>query len=735
MKTKLLTLVICLFCALQNIKAFVEINETNFPDERFRNYMLNQSYGEDGILTDDEVLQITKIVINTPTTSATVSKMQNMKGIEYFAALKELDCSYNEIETLDLSQNKNLEILNCYGGGGSNILGLSGNKNLKAVYTGANYHKELNLSGCTALTTLDCNVDSRIETLDISGCISLTNLILPYGNMNNQWIYNINASDCTSLKEIRCFKAWVYTLDASGCTSLENIECYGNAGLNKLNVTGCTALKTLSCGGWDSGCNLGVLDVSTCTALEELSCGLTQIENLDLSNNPSLKKLGCNNTLLSSLNINNCTELTELDCSYSNLTSLDVSNNPLLSTLLCNNGQLTELNLSANMALTSLSCHENQLSELDLSNNKQLESVYCQQNKLQSLLVSGLSKLKTLWCENNLLEALSVKNNPSLTELFCSNNKLTELDVAACKALTRIDCFQNKLTRNGVDAFFESLPTLEEGTNYPIYFKGRNDDEGNECTKRQVAIAKAKGWCIYHNDYNWHPYDGATPEDVETIESEVIVSFADELKDIEDLTNTVVNDIYYNLSESNNDGYNSDEECIVLNSSMTSTDMEGITGQDITSSAIVENFSGIIFKVEGKGEIDVDCQTIGNKTLNIQIGSTQPTTATKGERGTVKVTYDTTEPTFVYIYGTSEGSAAKGFMRANAIANEDAIKIWSLTIIPTEVTDINTITMDDGRNVEIKETYDTSGRKAARLQRGLNIIKLGDGTTRKVIVK
>ena len=41
--------------------------------------------------------------------------------------------------------------------------------------------------------------------------------------------------------------------------------------------------------------------------------------------------------------------------------------------------------------------------------------------------------------------------------------------------------------------------------------------------------------------------------------------------------------------------------------------------------------------------------------------------------------------------------------------NENAIKIWSLTIIPTEVTGINSTTMDDGRKMEIKETYDING--------------------------
>ena len=33
--------------------ADVEINETTFPDENFRNWVLAQSYGQDGTLTDE----------------------------------------------------------------------------------------------------------------------------------------------------------------------------------------------------------------------------------------------------------------------------------------------------------------------------------------------------------------------------------------------------------------------------------------------------------------------------------------------------------------------------------------------------------------------------------------------------------------------------------------------------------------------------------------------------------
>jgi hypothetical protein len=33
----------------------ITINETNFPDENFRNWILSQEYGKDGVLTDDEI--------------------------------------------------------------------------------------------------------------------------------------------------------------------------------------------------------------------------------------------------------------------------------------------------------------------------------------------------------------------------------------------------------------------------------------------------------------------------------------------------------------------------------------------------------------------------------------------------------------------------------------------------------------------------------------------------------
>ena len=54
MKRYLLLLLSLLAIAI-GAKADVEINSANFPDANFRNYLLDQEYGKDGIITDSEI--------------------------------------------------------------------------------------------------------------------------------------------------------------------------------------------------------------------------------------------------------------------------------------------------------------------------------------------------------------------------------------------------------------------------------------------------------------------------------------------------------------------------------------------------------------------------------------------------------------------------------------------------------------------------------------------------------
>ena len=84
------------------------IDETKFPDDNFRNYLLEQDYGKDGVLTDEEIRNITVMDVSE-------KDIKSLKGIEYFTALDSLDCSVNELTTLDVSKNTALNVLTCCG--------------------------------------------------------------------------------------------------------------------------------------------------------------------------------------------------------------------------------------------------------------------------------------------------------------------------------------------------------------------------------------------------------------------------------------------------------------------------------------------------------------------------------------------------------------------------------------------------------------------------------------------
>ncbi|MCH5302716.1 MAG: C10 family peptidase, partial [Prevotella sp.] len=84
-----------------------EINEANFPDKNFRDYLLAQEYGKDGKLTETEINGITKIDVSGKSISS-------LKGIENFVALNILWCYDNQLTTLDITQNAALTELRCY---------------------------------------------------------------------------------------------------------------------------------------------------------------------------------------------------------------------------------------------------------------------------------------------------------------------------------------------------------------------------------------------------------------------------------------------------------------------------------------------------------------------------------------------------------------------------------------------------------------------------------------------
>ena len=101
-------LLISLFVLLSATTAWadIKINKKTFPDAKFRNWVLSQEYGKDGVLTDNEIANVEQIIVDS-------LGIKNLKGIEYFTALKELSCTFNKLTTLDVSKNTELARLDC----------------------------------------------------------------------------------------------------------------------------------------------------------------------------------------------------------------------------------------------------------------------------------------------------------------------------------------------------------------------------------------------------------------------------------------------------------------------------------------------------------------------------------------------------------------------------------------------------------------------------------------------
>lgn len=238
-------------------KTDVKINEENFPDENFRKYLLGQEYGEDGVLTEDEIARVTFVNLLAQNIIAK-GNIHSLKGIEYFTAMTKLICSRNELTELDLSKNTALTWLECYG----------------------NHLTELNLSKNTELTYLDCQ-SNELTALNVSGCTKLT--------------------------ELNCFGNQLTKLNVSGCSALTILKCYLNL-LMELDVSGCTSLTTM----WVFDNQLPVLDVSDCNSLSDLRCDNNQLTQLDVSKNTMLAELRCEDNLLTALNLSKNKNLNSL---------------------------------------------------------------------------------------------------------------------------------------------------------------------------------------------------------------------------------------------------------------------------------------------------------------------------------------------------------------------------------------------------------------------------------------
>ena len=438
----------------------VTIDETNFPDANFREFVKQYDTDKNGSFSQAELGAVTEIV-------AFLKGIQSLKGVEYFTALESLNVRDNQLTSLDVSKNTALESLNVRNNQLTS-LDVSKNTALTELYVGGNQLTSLDVSKNTALTDLHV-ADNQLTSLDVSKNTALTSLKVHINQLTS-----LDVSKNTALTDLTVTDNQLSKLDVSKNTALEVLYA-DSSQLAELDVSKNTALTDLHV----ADNQLTSLDVSKNTALTSLKVHINQLTSLDVSKNTALTDLTVTDNQLSKLDVSKNTALEVLYADSSQLAELDVSKNTALTDLHVADNQLTSLDVSKNTALTSLDARYNQLTSLDVSANTALTFLEVSFNRLTSLDVSANTALESLSVHGSQLAELDVSKNTALTDLYVADNQLTSLDVSKNTALTSLDARYNQLTSLDVSAntalkslYVNGTPltALQLGSNPSDYF-------------------------------------------------------------------------------------------------------------------------------------------------------------------------------------------------------------------------------------------------------------------------
>ena len=183
MKLLLLLLALPLFCFGQNV---------NIPDANFKAYLVNNTAintnGDNEIQVSEASVFNGDIYLYAGPGSGfgLLDGITDLTGIEAFVSLTSLNCSWNQLSSL-------------------------------------------NLSACTALTSLNCR-NNYLTSLDVSANTALTGLDCSYNQLTS-----LDLSNNTALIVLYCYINQLTSLDVSACTALTGLRCDLNQ-LTSLNV-------------------------------------------------------------------------------------------------------------------------------------------------------------------------------------------------------------------------------------------------------------------------------------------------------------------------------------------------------------------------------------------------------------------------------------------------------------------------------------------------------------------
>ena len=125
----------------------------------------------------------------------------------------------------------------------------------------------------------------------------------------------------------------------------------------------------------------------------------------------------------------------------------------------------------------------------------------------------------------------------------------------------------------------------------------------------------------------------------------------------------------------------------------------------------------------GSGKVKVEAQTTGNMVLKVKIGNSDPIEMELEGKLKISFPYNVTGDTYVYIYGGTSSSGAKGMKKA---ASSGSLKIYGIEIIGGE----DGIEYNNRETITNDRYYNLNGQRVNMPTKGV-FIKNG----KKVVIK
>lgn len=206
MKTKFLILII----SVLSIKTHAE--NIVVPDANFKAYLLeNFDIDKNGEISKQEAELVAKISCNN-------KNIKSLDGVRAFVNLEILDCRDNQIQKVDLSNNKKL----------------------KALLIDSNQLIDLNLSQNSNLQLLSCT-NNQLTSLNVANNKEIISLACGANQLKS-----LDVSENEKLKELFFAENEIAEINLHNNLNLEILSCSANK-LEELNLTHNHQLKRLIC--------------------------------------------------------------------------------------------------------------------------------------------------------------------------------------------------------------------------------------------------------------------------------------------------------------------------------------------------------------------------------------------------------------------------------------------------------------------------------------------------------